>query len=193
MRILVVQNSRIAPIGLLGDYLTEFGADLVTVTPPEDESLPADATGFWGTVVLGGPQSAGDDETSPYIPRLLDLMRGPFLAAEDADWAAAARSRYSRRFVLAASQLAALIEPLDTSAAVELYERALDIEPLAESLSRRLIRLHATRGDRAEALRAWQACCTMLRVAGGLGPSRETRALAVELSLPDPGTQGPRR
>jgi LuxR family transcriptional regulator, maltose regulon positive regulatory protein len=125
--------------------------------------------------------------------RLLDLMRGPFLAAEDADWAAAARSRYSRRFVLAASQLAALIEPLDTSAAVELYERALDIEPLAESLSRRLIRLHATRGDRAEALRAWQACCTMLRVAGGLGPSRETRALAVELSLPDPGTQGPRR
>jgi DNA-binding SARP family transcriptional activator len=125
--------------------------------------------------------------------RLLDLMRGPFLAAEDADWAAAARSRYSRRFVLAASQLAALIEPLDTLAAIELYERALDVEPLAESLSRRLIRLHATRGDRAEALRAWQSCCTMLRVAAGLGPSRETRALAAELSLPDPAIQGTRR
>jgi len=125
--------------------------------------------------------------------RLLDLMRGPFLAAEDADWAAAARSRYSRRFVLAASHLAALIEPLDTLAAIELYERALDAEPLAESLSRRLIRLHATRGDHAEALRAWQACCTMLRLAGGLGPSRETRALAKELGLPDPATQGARR
>jgi len=75
LRILVVQNSRTAPIGLLGDYLTEFGADLVTVTPPEDDPLPADASGFYGAVVLGGPQSAGDDETSPYIPRLLDLMR----------------------------------------------------------------------------------------------------------------------
>ena len=75
MRILVVQNSRTAPIGLLGDYLAEFGADLVTVTPPEDEPLPTDATGFHGAVVLGGPQSAADDGTSPYIPRLLDLMR----------------------------------------------------------------------------------------------------------------------
>jgi GMP synthase (glutamine-hydrolysing) len=75
LRILVVQNSRTAPIGLLGDYLTEFGADLVTITPPEGEPLPADAVGFHGAVVLGGPQSAADDGTSPYIPRLLDLMR----------------------------------------------------------------------------------------------------------------------
>jgi GMP synthase-like glutamine amidotransferase len=75
LRILVIQNSRTAPIGLLGDYLAEFGADLVTVTPPEDEPLPTDAGGFVGAVVLGGPQSAADDDTSPYIPRLLDLMR----------------------------------------------------------------------------------------------------------------------
>jgi len=76
LRILVVQNSRTAPIGLLGDYLAEFGADLVTITPPEDDPLPDDPSGFDGAVVLGGPQSAADDETSPYIPRLLDLMRG---------------------------------------------------------------------------------------------------------------------
>jgi len=76
LRILVVQNSRTAPIGLLGDYLSEFGADLVTITPPDGEPLPPDAGGFDGAVVLGGPQSAADDGTSPYIPRLLDLMRG---------------------------------------------------------------------------------------------------------------------
>jgi GMP synthase-like glutamine amidotransferase len=75
LRILIVQNSRSAPAGLLGDYLTEFGADLVTVTPPEGDPLPVDAEGFDGVVVLGGPQSAVDDGTSPYIPRLLDLMR----------------------------------------------------------------------------------------------------------------------
>jgi GMP synthase (glutamine-hydrolysing) len=75
LRILVVQNSRTAPPGLLGEYLVEFGAGLVTVTPPEGDALPADAEGFDGVVVLGGPQSAADDGTSPYIPRLLDLMR----------------------------------------------------------------------------------------------------------------------
>jgi GMP synthase (glutamine-hydrolysing) len=81
LRILTVQNSRTAPLGLLGDYLTEFGAELVIVTPPENDALPADAEGFDGAVVLGGPQSAADDATSPYIPRLLDLMR----AFADAD------------------------------------------------------------------------------------------------------------
>ena len=125
--------------------------------------------------------------------RLLDLMRGPFLAAEDADWAAAARARYSRRFVLAASQLAALIEPLDTLAAIRLYERALDVEPLAESLSRRLIRLHAARGDRAEALRAWQACCTMLRVAGGTGAVARDPCPGCGTEPAGPRIQGARR
>ena len=71
-----------APIGLLGDYLTEFGADLVTVTPPEGDPFPVDAQGLDGAVILGGPQSAADDGTSPYIPRLLDLIRD----FADADW-----------------------------------------------------------------------------------------------------------
>ena len=48
----------------------------MTVTPDEGEPLPSDADGFDGVLVLGGPQSADDDATSPYIPDLLDLMRG---------------------------------------------------------------------------------------------------------------------
>ncbi|UEM23778.1 type 1 glutamine amidotransferase [Skermanella mucosa] len=75
MRILVVQNSRRAPAGLLGEYLSDFGADLVTVTPPEGEALPAGIDGFDGALVLGGPQFAGDDQANPYLPELLDLMR----------------------------------------------------------------------------------------------------------------------
>ena len=85
--------------------------------------------------------------------------------------------------MIAVAQLAGHLEPLDATAAIRLYERALDVEPLAESLVRRLMQLHADRGDRAEALRAWRACGTMLSVAAGLAPSRETRALAVRLGL----------
>ncbi|UEM06414.1 type 1 glutamine amidotransferase [Skermanella rosea] len=75
MRILVVQNSRRAPAGLLGEYLSELGADLVTVTPPDGEALPAGIDGFDGALVLGGPQFAGDDQANPYLPELMDLMR----------------------------------------------------------------------------------------------------------------------
>ena len=116
---------------------------------------------------------------------LLGLMRGPFLSGEDADWVRNAREKNRRRFVVAVAQLAERIEPLDGAAAQRLYERALDVEPLAESLSRRLMRLHAARGDRAEALRVWRACRTMLWVAEGLEPGRDTRALAAELGLAD--------
>jgi hypothetical protein len=45
------------------------------------------------------------------------------------------------------------------------------------------MRLHAERGDRAEALRAWRSCCTMLSLAEGLSPAPETRSLAVQLGL----------
>lgn len=135
--------------------------------------------------LIDAAHNAPPERLLDWSRRLLGLMRGPFLAADDADWAAAARARYSRRFVIAASHLAEHLERLEPQAAARLYERALDVEPLAESLSRRLMRLHARRGDHAEALRAWRSCCTMLRVAAGLGPSRETRALAQELGLPD--------
>lgn len=117
--------------------------------------------------------------------RLLDLMRGPFLAGDDSDWAVAARERYRRRFVLAVAQIAAPLEALDAAAAVSLFERALDIDPLAESLSRRLMQLHAARGERAEALRVWRACRAMLWVASSLEPAPETRALAASLGLGD--------
>lgn len=132
---------------------------------------------------IGSGHGASLAALQDWAEQLLDLMRGPFLAAEPADWAQAARERYRQRFVIAVAQLAGHLEPLDAAVAIRLYERALDVEPLAESLVRRLMQLHADRGDRAEALRAWRACGTMLSVAAGLAPSRETRALAVRLGL----------
>lgn len=134
---------------------------------------------------IGAAHGASLGQLQDWGRRLLGLMRGPFLAGETADWVRSAREKHRRRFVVAVAQLAERIEPLDSAAAQRLYERALDVEPLAESLSRRLMRLHAARGDRAEALRVWRACQTMLWVAEGLEPGRETRALAAQLGLAD--------
>jgi DNA-binding SARP family transcriptional activator len=133
---------------------------------------------------IGSAHGAGLAELQRWAEQLLSLMRGPFLAGEDADWARAARERYRQRFVVTISTLADRIEAHDPDAAIRLFDRALDIEPIAESLSRRLMRLHARRGDHADALRVWRACCTMLSLSTGLQPSRETQELAAQLGLP---------
>jgi LuxR family maltose regulon positive regulatory protein len=138
---------------------------------------------------IGSAHGAPPEALRAWARQLLGLVRGPFLAGEEAFWIEAARQRHRQRFVITVSQLAAQLELVDAPASAELYERALDLEPLAESLSRRLMRLQARRGEHAEALRAWRACCAMLAVAAGIGPSAETRRLAAELGLP-PARQG---
>lgn len=75
MRILVVENSFRAPAGLIGEALSAAGADLVTVTPARAADLPATMAGYAGAVVLGGAQSAVDDDASPWLPHLLGLIR----------------------------------------------------------------------------------------------------------------------
>lgn len=76
MRILVVQNSRTAPAGLVGEALEGFGATLVTVAADEGETLPETPDGYSGLVVLGGPQDAWDDRQGPHFPKVMELIRG---------------------------------------------------------------------------------------------------------------------
>jgi len=74
MRILVVQNSRTAPIGLVGDALTDNGATLHTIAANEGEAIP-DKDGYAGLVVLGGPQDAWDDEKGPHFGQVMESIR----------------------------------------------------------------------------------------------------------------------
>ncbi|MDQ2102633.1 type 1 glutamine amidotransferase [Azospirillum isscasi] len=81
MRILVVQNNRNAPAGIVGEALADFGAALVTVAADEGEALPAAPEGYHGLLVLGGPQDAWNDAQGPHFPQVMDLIRA-FAAQE---------------------------------------------------------------------------------------------------------------
>jgi len=81
MRILVVQNNRNAPAGIVGEALAEYGAVLDTVAADEGQALPSMPNGYAGLVVLGGPQDAWDDAQGPHFPQVMELIRG--FAAED--------------------------------------------------------------------------------------------------------------
>lgn len=67
-RVLVVEVHASDPVGRLGDWLTEAGVAFDVV------SGPAPLDGYAGLVVLGGPQSANDDELAPLRQLLRDAV-----------------------------------------------------------------------------------------------------------------------
>jgi GMP synthase-like glutamine amidotransferase len=75
MRVLIVQNFDNTGPGQVGAALTEAGAQMDLRKPYRGDPLPLNAAGHDAMVVLGGGQSALDDEDHPYIPPLLSLMR----------------------------------------------------------------------------------------------------------------------
>jgi DNA-binding SARP family transcriptional activator len=60
-------------------------------------------------------------------------------------------------------------------------QRLLAIEPADEAAHRALIRLYASEGRLAQAVRQYELCCQMLQMELGVEPDAETRALHAEL------------
>lgn len=69
-RVTVVQNSPEAGLDRFAEWLTDV--DLHIVRPDQGEALPADVGD--GLLVLGGPMSAHDDATAPWLRPLRELI-----------------------------------------------------------------------------------------------------------------------
>ncbi|GES43044.1 GMP synthase [Rhizobium dioscoreae] len=75
MRVAIIENMKNTPLGALGIALEEAGAELDWFRPWSGEALPKDTSSLDALAVLGGEQSARDDDTHPYLPELARLMR----------------------------------------------------------------------------------------------------------------------
>lgn len=73
MRVAIVENTRVTHHGQLGVALHEAAALIDIYRPWANGALPR-AGAFDALVVLGGEQSALDDHTHPYLPKLAGLM-----------------------------------------------------------------------------------------------------------------------
>lgn len=106
------------------------------------------------------------------------VLRRPLLPGEDAPWLDV-RRRHLRDLLLRAYDclVEVWLQRGDTTLAVAVAGSALDIAPFRESGHRRLMRAHAAAGDRAEALRVYERCRTLLRDELGVDPSAETEAV----------------
>ena len=99
-----------------------------------------------------------------------------------APWLDDARRQWFARRTDAMTGLAARHEEAgELATALALTERLLALEPLLEHAWRRLMRLHARRGDRAAAIAAFERCERVLRDELGVRPSAETIDLLQEV------------
>ena len=106
------------------------------------------------------------------------VARRPLLPGLDGEWIE--RRRGGLRSVLVraldclADVAAANREP---ALAAQLAEEAVALEPFREATWQRLIRIHASAGDRAAALRAYERCKELLATELHATPSPDTEAL----------------
>jgi len=108
-----------------------------------------------------------------------DAYPGHFLAAEEeAPWAIELRDRLRAKLVRTVLGLGERLQAAGRwTEAVALYERALELDNLAEGLYRGLMNCQRALGQTAAALQAYRRCRELLSVVLGVAPSAETEAL----------------
>jgi DNA-binding SARP family transcriptional activator len=110
------------------------------------------------------------------------ISRRPFLMGEEGPWVTL--KRYELRDVLVRAH-ECLSEPsiwhTEPEYAVKHAKEAVAIEPFRETSYQLLMRAHAAVGNRAEALRVYERCRSLLSEDLGVPPSSQTEAVYLEI------------
>jgi predicted ATPase/DNA-binding SARP family transcriptional activator len=138
------------------------------------------------TMRLAGAMRAAPTEGGlTSLRQAVDLYEGPFLhgftlpASPEFDaWTDQERRTWERRYLDA---LALLVDGYASQGAyplaIEMAQRALAVDELAEDMHRRLIELYAAAGERTAALRQFERCVVVLERELGVRPLAETQAV----------------
>ena len=111
------------------------------------------------------------------LRRAVALYGGDLLDGHDASWLEPERHRLRGRWLDALGELAdRCAAEGELTEAVAHAERLLRADPLREDSYRRLMRLHADRGDPARALGVYHECAAVWERELGMGTSAATRA-----------------
>jgi DNA-binding SARP family transcriptional activator/predicted ATPase len=128
----------------------------------------------------------------------LQLYRGDLLPGMNDEWIETPRERLKQKYYAVLERLIALCERAgDYRAAIRHAESLLSQDPFQETVYQAIMRLHGLNGDRAEALRAYERCATVLRRELGVEPGIRTRQIRDQISKtemqPHSGSGGPTR
>lgn len=73
MKLLIIQNSHLAPLGVLADCVAERGGQTKILIPSNQDALPSQSDEFNGLIILGGPMHVRDDTYAP-LPAVIHLI-----------------------------------------------------------------------------------------------------------------------
>jgi DNA-binding SARP family transcriptional activator len=112
----------------------------------------------------------------------VDLYHGPLLPGWYDEWLEPKRDRLQQLFLQAGETLLHLLENQRSyPAAIQTAQHLLQHDPLHEATYRCLMRLQALSGGKAEALRTYHTCATLLEQELGVTPDNATRELYEQL------------
>ncbi|WP_413935171.1 BTAD domain-containing putative transcriptional regulator [Nitrospira sp. BLG_1] len=112
------------------------------------------------------------------LDRVLALYRGHFLQGETAPWVFLVRERLRARFLEFTDRLGTLLEERgQPDEAVQRYLRALEVEPTAEVMCRRVMMTYVRLGRSTEAIGIYHRFSHALRTKLGVAPTPETISL----------------
>jgi len=112
----------------------------------------------------------------------LALNRGEFLRDDANPWALATRARLRAKFLRILGAAAEVLRASGhTSEALRCYEKALEVDPIAERFFQGLMRCHLDLGQRSDGLAVYQRCRETLAREFKLAPSAKTESLHTAL------------
>jgi len=145
-------------------------------------------TDVWALEAALDAAECGDERTGAEAAparvarRLLDAYPGPLLGAEESAWIGKPREVLRARVVRTLTRLGEALEHhRDWTTAGDIYRRGIEVDNLAESLYRGLMRCLAATGEQAEAINAYRRCRELLSIVLGVAPAAETERLRREI------------
>ena len=117
------------------------------------------------------------------LEKAVALYKGPFLAGEaDEPWAISYNERLRSKFLRAIEKLGNYLEEEgDLNRAVDCFQKAIEVDDVAEMFYQRLMICLKQLGRRTDALSVYQRCEKTLSASLGLEPSPETKAIKESL------------
>lgn len=173
-------------------YLVTGGRDEVRFVA--GDACLVDVAEFERGVELPLAGEALTAEGARRVERALALYTGPLLEGVYHDWALRERERLRSLYLETLSRIMQHhARHGDLQRAISSGEQILRLDPLREEVHRDLIRLHLAGGQRALALRQYEACREELRRELEITPMEETEAL-LRIALHERGgyTRAPR-
>ncbi len=124
-----------------------------------------------------------DRTDSVALEQTLALYSGHFLHGETAPWILPVRERLRALFLSLTEQLGVLLEERgEVGEAAQKYLRALEVEPVAEIMCRRVMMTYVRLGRRSEAIGVYQRFSQALHTKLGVPPTPETVSLYYTIS-----------